>query len=255
MNNTNSGLEVKNPQGEKMAQDLAVVLTSTLAEARDSEPGQHLQRTKDYMRVLADKLKDNAHYSQELTPQMIEMIVMATPLHDIGKVGLPDRVLLNPGRLSEEEFDVMKTHTTIGKDILEKTARIVGSHHEFLAVAIDIAYTHQEKWDGSGYPRGLQGSKIPLCGRMMAIVDVYDALISRRLYRPPVSHEKAVEIIFSENGQHFDPGMVETFVAVADRFQEIYRRYPNTDADLMAYAERLATDFAEQVNIVAVGER
>ena len=167
------------------------------------------------------------------------MLFKSAPLHDIGKVGIPDRILLKPGKLTPEEFEIIKTHTTLGRDAIEAAEKQLGIDVEFLKMAKDIAYYHQEKWDGSGYPTGARGDAIPVSARLMAVADVYDALISRRVYKDGMPHEKAVSIIVEGKGQHFDPDIVDAFVRVQDTFREIARRYADTDEDLASKQSQL----------------
>ncbi len=159
-------------------------------------------------------------FAAELDPRQIELITKCAPLHDIGKIGIPDCVLLKPGRLTPEEFEIMKAHTTIGARAIEAAERLLGSSNNFLHTAREIAHCHQEKWDGSGYPLGLKAEAIPLPARLMAVADVYDALISKRIYKDAMRHLEAVEIIRQGAGRHFDPDLVDAFLKVADRFAE-----------------------------------
>ena len=183
---------------------------ATLAEYRDPETGGHIKRTQNYVKVLARQLKDHPQFGSELDDDTIDLLYQSAPLHDVGKVGVPDSILLKPGRLSDE-FEEMKMHAVYGHEALRITEQKLGQSH-FLRYAREIAYTHQEKWDGSGYPQGLEGEKIPLSGRLMALADVYDALISKRVYKPPFPHEKAVAIICDGRGTHFDPDVVDAFL-------------------------------------------
>jgi putative two-component system response regulator len=193
---------------------------ATLAEYRDPETGGHIKRTQNYVKALAVHLRDHPRYRDELDDEVIELLYLSAPLHDLGKVGVRDDVLLKPGRLTDDEFEEMKHHTTHGAQVLETIERKLGGD-SFLTHARQIAFTHQEKWDGSGYPRGLKGDEIPLPGRLMALADVYDALISKRVYKPPFSHEKAVEIIVEGKGSHFDPDIVDAFLELEERFRNI----------------------------------
>ncbi len=168
--------------------------------------------------------------------------------HDIGKVGIPDRILLKPGRFTPDEFEIMKTHTTLGRDAILHAEKQLGMEVDFLACAKEIAYGHQEKWDGSGYPLGLAGDSIPLAARLMAVADVYDALISRRVYKEPMSHAEAAAIIEQGKGQHFDPDMVEAFLSIQAEFQAIASRYADSAQDLEREAARL-NDVAEQIRL------
>jgi len=169
---------------------------------------------------LAKQLKAHPRFRDELNDEVIELLYMSAPLHDLGKVGVPDHILLKAGKLTDEEFEEMKKHTVYGHDALMITEQKLGSD-TFLHYAREIAYTHQEKWDGSGYPSGLKGDEIPLAGRLMALADVYDALISKRVYKPPFPHEKAVQIIIEGKGQHFDPDIVEAFIELQETFRNI----------------------------------
>jgi putative two-component system response regulator len=210
------------------AQDVTILAMASLAEARDAETGNHIRRTQHYILVLCEYLRGFRKFSQFLSDATIERIFKSAPLHDIGKVGIPDSILLKPDRLSDYEFEIMKTHTTLGKKAIENAESQLGVKLEFLTTAKEIAYTHQEKWDGTGYPQGLMGSQIPLSGRLMAIADVYDALISVRVYKGAMSHDEAVGIIKNGSGSHFDPDLVDAFLIVQDKFQDVARRFNDT---------------------------
>lgn len=213
-------------------QELAIHVVTSLAESRDPETGNHIRRTQDYFKALAEHLKTHPRFSAELTPQNIQSYYKSAPLHDIGKVGIPDRILLKPGRLTPEEFDIMKTHTTLGYEAILRVEKQLGIKVGFLRPAKEIAYSHQEKWDGSGYPQGLKGDAIPLSARLMAVADVYDALISRRVYKQGMSHEQALEIMIQGRGSHFDPDILDAFLNIQDEIQEIAQRYADTDSDI-----------------------
>jgi putative two-component system response regulator len=215
----------------RAVQDATVLAMASLAETRDSDTGNHIRRTQFYVRALAERLKTHPRFAAELTPEMIELLFKTAPLHDIGKVGIPDRILLKPGRFTPEEFEIMKTHTTLGRDAIAHAEAALSVPVEFLTVAKQIAYGHQEKWDGSGYPEGISGDDIPLSARLMAVADVYDALISRRVYKEGMPHEKAVGIIQEGSGSHFDPDIVEAFLAIQDEFRAIAARYADSDTD------------------------
>ncbi|OYQ40458.1 hypothetical protein CHU94_14340 [Rhodoferax sp. TH121] len=222
-------------------QDVTILAMAALAETRDSDTGNHLRRTQHYVRALARKLSIHPRFSAVLTPKNIGMIFKSVPLHDIGKVCLPDRVLLKPGKLTEEEFEIMKTHTTLGRDAIVQAEQAVGVELDFFIFAKEIAYSHQEKWDGTGYPQGLAGDEIPVSARLMAVADVYDALISRRVYKAAMSHEDAVAIIAQTRGRHFDPDVVDAFLALQDTFHAIAIAFSDTDADLDKKAAYLQT--------------
>ena len=213
-----------------LTQAVTIESLATLAEYRDPETGGHIKRTQNYVKALAVHLKEHQRFQAELNDDIIELLYMSAPLHDLGKVGVRDNVLLKPGRLTDEEFEEMKKHTVYGEEALRITEQKLGED-SFLKYAKEIAYTHQEKWDGSGYPNGLQGDKIPLSGRLMALADVYDALISKRVYKPPFSHEKAVEIIIDGKGKHFDPDLVDAFLELEDTFRNIALTFADYDEE------------------------
>jgi len=169
------------------------------------------------------------------------MLFKSAPLHDIGKVGIPDRILLKPGRFEPHEFEIMKTHCKLGRDAIQHAEDQLGLEVEFLKYAKEIAYGHQEKWDGSGYPEGLAGDNIPISARLMAVADVYDALISRRVYKEGMPHDKAVGIIAEGRGSHFDPDIVDAFMALQQQFQDVAKRYADSDDELQAKAASLKT--------------
>ncbi len=200
--------------------DVTILTLASLAETRDNETGAHILRTQRYVRALAVHLADQPGFREVLDEETIELLYKSAPLHDIGKVGIPDAILLKPAKLTADEFEIMKTHAQLGADAIRVAERELGST-SFLRYGREIAETHHERWDGSGYPRGLQGEKIPVSGRLMALADVYDALISKRIYKPAFPHEQARKIILEGNGSHFDPAVVAAFVAVEEAFQEI----------------------------------
>ncbi|WP_316367621.1 response regulator [Candidatus Thiodiazotropha sp. CDECU1] len=209
--------------------DVAIFCMATLAETRDSETGKHILRTQNYIKVLADHLKTHPRFADYLQIDgTIEMLSKTSPLHDIGKVGVPDRILLKPGKLDEEEWILMQKHAQYGHDALLRAEQELGST-DFLLMAREIAYTHHERWDGSGYPRGLKGDDIPISGRLMAIADVYDALINKRVYKEAYSHETAVEIVRQSAGSHLDPDIVEAFLQLQDEFMNIALLYRDDD--------------------------
>ena len=204
------------------SQRLMVQTLLSLTGIRDAETGRHSQRTQRYARALATQLATHPTFRQALTPDRIELFASLAPLHDIGKVGVPDRVLSKPGPLTPDETREMRRHPEYGRDVIEKAEREAGVHDDVaLTLAKDIVYTHHEKWDGEGYPRRLRGTAIPIAGRLMAVVDVYDALTTRRVYRMPVSHDEAVAIIAETSGTHFDPAVVEAFLEVSAVFQQL----------------------------------
>lgn len=205
-------------------QDVTILSLSSLAETRDPDTGAHLNRTRLYVKTLADHLRSNSRFSPELDDEVIDLLYRSAPLHDIGKVGIPDSILLKPGSLTEEEFELMKEHPKIGGDSLKLAEKDLGEN-AFLRNAWEIAYYHHEKWDGSGYPFGLKGDSIPISARLMALADVYDALINKRVYKEAFSHEKSKDIILKGKGAHFDPDVVDAFLDKEEEFIAIANEY------------------------------
>ncbi len=210
-------------------QDATIMAMGVMAELRDEETGLHLKRTQEYMRILATTVAAHPRFVNQLDAVSIEWMVKSAPLHDIGKVGIPDAILHKPGRLTVEEFAIMKKHPEYGRNIILEVERMLGEESEFLRYAREIAYGHQEKWDGSGYPLGQEGDEIPISARLMAIADVYDALRSRRPYKAPFSHDMAMTIILEGRGLHFDPDLVDGFERVAPQFAAIAEQYADPD--------------------------
>ncbi|MBS4017635.1 MAG: response regulator [Dechloromonas sp.] len=221
----------------ELIKDVGMHALATLAEKRDNETGNHLLRTRGYIEVLMADLAQRPEFA-ELTPLRQKLIAKAAPLHDIGKVGIPDAILLKPGRLTPEEFEIMKTHARIGADALDEAiTRVLTDRQQnqpaeedrysldFLEAAREIAGGHHEKWDGSGYPLGLQGDEIPLSARLMALADVFDALISKRHYKVAFPLEEAIRIIVDGRGKHFDPRIVDCFLQRIEDFTSIADRY------------------------------
>jgi response regulator RpfG family c-di-GMP phosphodiesterase len=223
-----------------------------LTESRDDDTGHHLERVCAYSACLATALRNHPRYRRVITPEFIKLIGVNAALHDIGKVGIEDAILLKPGKLTADERCRMQKHTTIGDRCLAEIERRLGAC-TFLQMARDITLCHQERWDGSGYPNGLMKTRIPLAARIVAIADAYDALASRRVYKPALPHEECVAIINAEAGKQFDPEVVETFLKVAKTFREIKHRYgegctpesalepappPDTERELSANATR-----------------
>ena len=232
--------EVRQRTAELSAiQDVTIMAMASLAETRDSDTGNHIRRTQYYVQALAEKLRTHPRFVDALDDKTIETLFKSAPLHDIGKVGIPDRILLKPGRFEPHEFEIMKTHTTLGRDAIQRAEDQLGMQVEFLTMAKEIAYGHQEKWDGSGYPLGLAGDAIPVSARLMAVADVYDALISRRVYKDGMPHEKAVRIITEGRAQHFDPDIVDAFLQIQDAIVAIAQRFADTDAELQEKARQM----------------
>jgi adenylate cyclase len=204
------------------AQRLMIQTLLSLTETRDSETGKHSRRTQQYVRLLAEQLSSHPDFRDYLTPERIDLVSSLAPLHDIGKVGIPDHILNKPGELTPDELAVMRKHPEYGYEVIRKAEGRVGVRDDaILAVAKDIVYTHHERWDGTGYPRRLSGTQIPVEGRVMAVVDVYDAVTTRTLYRPPMSHDDAIKFIVERSATHFDPAVVQAFVSAAPSFKAV----------------------------------
>jgi HD-GYP domain-containing protein (c-di-GMP phosphodiesterase class II) len=207
------------------AKDAIVFAMADLAETRDNDTGNHIRRTQHYVRALAEGCVEFGVYAGELDAETIALLFKSAPLHDIGKIAIPDRILLKPGRLTPDEFDVMKTHASLGSRAIANAQNKLGADSCFLHTAAEIAATHHERWDGSGYPHGLKAEDIPLSGRIMAIADVYDALVSERVYKAAIRHADAVAMIADERGRHFDPDLVDVFLRIHHRFAAIHRDF------------------------------
>ncbi len=209
-------------------QDVTIVALAKLAEFRDPDTGEHLERMREYSKALALKLRKLPKYRYYITEHYIENLYKSSPLHDIGKVGIADDVLLKPGNLSKSEFELMKRHTIIGGDALNDAVQLAGMERSFLDMGKDIAYYHHEKWDGNGYPTGLKEDDIPLSARILALADVYDALTSKRVYKPAFPHTKARTIIIDECAPHFDPDILKAFISLENIFIDIKKHYQDT---------------------------
>ena len=206
-------------------QDVTINALASLSETRDQETGNHIVRTQYYVKILADQLYLQGRYPELVTPEYITMVFKTAPLHDIGKVGIPDSILLKPGKLTYEEFEIMKTHAKLGYNAILKAEKEVDAYYPFLSAAKEITYSHHEKWDGSGYPEGLSGEDIPLSARLMAIADVFDALVSKRVYKSAMSHEEAFDIIREGKNRHFDPLLVDIMFEMQANFIKICETY------------------------------
>jgi putative two-component system response regulator len=224
-----------------MTQAVMIESLATLAEFRDPETGGHIKRTQNYVKALAVYLKDHPRFRESLDRGTIDLLYLSAPLHDVGKVGVRDNILLKAGRLDDAEFAEMKKHTLLGEEALRKTEQKMGKS-TFLRLAREIAGSHQEKWDGSGYPRGLKGEAIPVSGRLMALADVYDALISKRAYKASMPHEKAVAIIREGRGTHFDPDVVDAFLALEGTFRNIALTFADSDGEREALGSANSVD-------------
>jgi putative two-component system response regulator len=227
-----SELRVRIRAGERIlsleTRDIAIFALAKLTESRDPETGAHLERVQNYCRVIARHLYNEKKFEEIVNPEYIRLIYITSPLHDIGKVGIPDGVLLKPGRLTEDEFEIMKTHTTIGAETLDAALKEF-PNARFLQMARDIALSHHERYDGGGYPHQLAGENIPLSGRIVSLADVYDALTSKRVYKEDYAHDVAQSIIMEEAGKQFDPVIIDAFEKNMNEFVAIRERYHERD--------------------------
>lgn len=221
-------VEVRTHETE-LLKDVIIEAMGEMAEYRDPETGRHIYRTKNYVKLLAEDLVEAGLFVEQLDYAYIELLQKSAPLHDIGKVAIRDSILLKPGKLTPEEFDEMKAHTLFGEEVIANLEQMAGYTTSFLSCAKDIAGSHHEKYDGSGYPRGLSGDNIPLAGRIMAVADVYDALISKRVYKDAISHEDALKIMQSGKGSHFDPRMIDSLLRVEHKFFEVAQEHRDRD--------------------------
>ena len=212
-------------QDTLLVQDLTINALAEVAETRDNETGNHIRRTQEYVYILAHRLQLHPSFAGFLTNKVVELMTKSAPLHDIGKVGIPDHILLKPGKLTEEEWAIMKTHSMLGATSIERALRNADRRLDFLDMAMQIAHYHHEKWDGSGYPEGLKEDAIPIPARLMALADVFDALVTRRVYKPPMSYKQAKEIIVAERGRHFDPDVADAFLHSFDEFVTVAEKY------------------------------
>ncbi len=244
LHKNNEYLEFEINQRTQQVLDLQNVTTlalASLAETRDTDTGNHLRRTQHYVLALARKLKPHHRFSNFLTESRIQALFKCAPLHDIGKVGIPDRVLLKPGKFEPHEWSVMQQHPALGHEALARAQADARASSDFLEIAKEIVHLHHEKWDGSGYPQGLSGDAIPISARLMALADVYDALISRRIYKKAAPHAQAVQIIMDGRGSHFDPDVIDAFASIVDEFREIAERFADSDEELQQKAVTLGT--------------
>jgi len=226
-----------------LIQDATIVAMASLAETRNNETGKHIRRTQMYLRALARHLQSHPRFAAELTDENIDLMYKSAPLHDIGKLAIPDRILLKPGELTPAEFEIMKTHTTLGREAISRAEALFGGISSFLRFAKEIAYSHQEKWDGTGYPLGLSGERIPLAARLMAVADMYDSLITRRIYKTAHSHAQAVDILRAGRGTDFDPDIIDAFLALQNDFQAIAQRFADAEIDEERETERIRQVF------------
>jgi putative two-component system response regulator len=216
----------------QVAQEVAIRALARLAETRDNDTGHHILRTQAYVRLLATLLCEHPRFADKLDAKAIALIARSAPLHDIGKVGIPDHVLLKPGKLDAAEWTIMKTHAAMGADAIGRAVADTNEPVPFLSYAKDIARHHHERWDGRGYPDGLAGDAIPLAARLMAVADVFDALISRRVYKDALPFDEVLVIIRKERGTQFDPDLIDAFLSHFDEFCAIARALPDSEATI-----------------------
>ena len=212
-------------QENERIQEVSIGALAHLAETRDNETGNHIRRTQSYVRLLATRLASHPRFAATLSNRYVEVLARSAPLHDIGKVGIPDHILLKPGKLTPEEWEIMKTHTTLGSDAITLAERDIEGSVDFLAQAKEIVRWHHERWDGKGYPDGLVGEEIPISARLMAVADVFDALISRRVYKEAFSFATVRKIISDERGRQFDPDATDAFMSGCEEFEAIALHY------------------------------
>ena len=213
-----------------LMQEALILAMASMAETRDGG-ANHIRRTQHYMRALALRLRTHPRFAASLSDENIELMTKSAPLHDIGKVAIPDHILQKRGKLDPEEFEVMKLHAAYGRDTIMLAEKHLGGTNSFLMFAREIAHSHQEKWDGSGYPESLSGEDIPLSARLMAVADVYDALISRRVYKPPFTHAQSLDIMGQGRGTHFDPDVLDAFFALEEEFARIAQEFADEEEE------------------------
>jgi len=227
------------------AHSVVLFAFATLAELRESDTESHILRVQAYVRLLCEKLQSKPALTSTLTTEYIDLLCATVPMYDMGTVGVPDRILLKPGRLSPEEVAIMRTHTTLGHDAIVRAEKTLGRTSPLLVLAKELTLSHQEKWNGKGYPQGLSGTQIPLSARIVALADVFDALICSKVYKDGISHDAAVKVIVGERGEHFDPDVVDAFMEVHSQFEAAAKRLADTDADMQQKIEYLANAIAE----------
>jgi putative two-component system response regulator len=228
-----------------MAMTVVTFAMTSLAETRGSDVGQHSRRVQLLVRALAKNLQSQPKFAAVLTDPFIHIMFQSAPLHDMGTIGIPDRILLKPSKLTPAEMMVMKTHTTLAVEVIESAEQLLGYKAELLRTLKEMTLSHHERWDGGGYPHGLAGEQIPLSARLLAIADVYDALISDRVYKAGVSHSEAVGIIFQGRASQFDPELVDAFIEIEHQFQAIAQRHANTEQDMQKKIEYMVHAIAD----------
>ena len=227
------------------AHQVVLFAVASLAELRESDTGSHLLRVQHYVRALAGKLTAHPGFAPQLTPAYIDALCASVCMYDLGTVAIPDRILLKPGRLTAEELHIMCTHTTLGYEAIVRAENALGKVSPMLTFAKELTLSHHEKWNGKGYPKGLQETQSPLSARLVAVADVYDALISNKIYRQGMPHEAAVGVIFGERGQHFDPDVVDAFMDLLPEFESIAHRFADSERDMQNKIDYMANAIAE----------
>ena len=228
---------------------VAAFTLAKLAGARSSDTANHIWRIQHYLKALALRLQGHPRFAAVLTEPYINLLYFAAPLHNLGTIGIPDWILLKPSGLTPTEQAVMKTHTTLAHDVLEQVQKTFGYKGEPFTTLKEMARSHHERWDGSGYPQGLSAEQIPLSARLLALADVYEGLISNRVYKVGVPHDQAVAVIFQGRGSHFDPDIVDAFIEIQDEFQVIAQRYADSDQDMQRMIEYMANAIAEEAEL------
>jgi putative two-component system response regulator len=248
LNSPDSGRQAgTDSTGTAMA--VAAYAMAALAETRDSDSGKHMLRVQHYVQALAQRLTEHPRFAALLTAPFINTLFQLAPLYDMGTIGIADRILLKPSRLTPAELEIMRTHARLAHDAIEQSEKTMAIPPERLQTLKELAFSHHEKWDGSGYPQGLLADQIPLPARLMAMADVYDALISDRVYKAGIAHDQAVQVIFGERGAHFDPDLVDAFIEIQDEFQAIAQRFADTELDMQKKIEYMANAIAENADL------
>lgn len=237
------------PDSLLAAMAVAAFAIVTLVGTRSADTGKHILRVQQYVKTLAQKLTAHPRFKAVLKEPYIGILMQSVQMHDMGTIGIPDRILLKPSRLTTAEFEIIKTHTTLARDAIEQAEKALGYQADLLKTVKELALSHHERWDGTGYPQGLSEEQIPLSARLLAIADVYDALISERVYRAGLPHDQAVAIIFQGRATLFDPDMVDVFIEIQDDFHAIAERFADNEQDMQKKIEYLANAIAENVQL------
>jgi putative two-component system response regulator len=227
------------------AHQVVLFAVASLAELRESDTASHLLRVRQYVHLLAEKLQENPVFASQLSRRAIDTLCASVCMYDLGTVAIPDRILLKPGRLTVDELAIMKSHTNLGFEAIVRAEKLLGLQSPVLACAKELALSHHEKWNGKGYPKGLSETQIPLSARLVAVADVYDALISNKIYRQGMPHDAAVGVIFGERGQHFDPDVVDAFMELTVEFEDAARQNADSERDMQNKIDYMANAIAE----------